>query len=169
MTAEMRSMRDGLQRVMHRLAPHCVPANESFEAIPISGDAIDQIIISTNTPMDTMGGDSVTRPSTTELVSTGGALNADFPFDASQKSLPANGLSEAASEAASGDDEVSKRRRFSRNHGRVKSCTQCRLHKVRFPFLTSTKWRLSQCLDEVQCPTTSWSSVLEVPQYGSEL
>jgi hypothetical protein len=143
MTAEMRSMREGLQRVMHRLSPHGVSANASFEGITVLGEGNDPINVSINTPPDTMGGGSITQSSTTELVSSGDTFNVDFPFDASQTSLPANGLSEAASEAASGDDEVSKRRRLSGNHDRVKSCTQCRLHKVRYPFFSSTKGRLT--------------------------
>jgi hypothetical protein len=126
----MRGMREDLERLTERLTPRSMSANPAFNPTAFPGEANHRVPTPNDTLPDPMHGDSIAQLSTSELVSGGGLFSSEFAFDMSQASLPAKGLSTTASEAASGEDEGSNRRRLSRENGRIKSCTQCRLHKV---------------------------------------
>jgi hypothetical protein len=149
MSAEMRGMREGLDRVMHSLTPRGVSVNPAFDAVAISREANHRIPASNDILPDPMSANSIARPSTSELVLGRGQFNPEFALDMSQTRLPAKGLNTAASEAASGDDEVLKRRRLGLDHGRMKSCTQCRLHKVMSRSLSPQGIKLTRLLDQM--------------------
>ena len=142
-------MREGLERVMHRLSPRSVSANPTFDAMAISGEVNHRIPTPNDSLPGPVGGDSIMRSSTSELASGRGPFNPEFALDVSQTSLPATGLNTAASEAASGEDEILKRGRPTRDHSRIKSCTQCRLHKVLSSSLSPPEIKLTRLLDEM--------------------
>ena len=126
----MRSKRKGLERVMHRLSPRSLSENPTFDAFAISEEGNHPVPTANNILPDPMVNDGITGSSASKLVSNAGRFSSEFAFNMSQASPPANDLSTAASEAGSGSGEVSNQRRLSRGHGRIKSCIQCRQHKV---------------------------------------
>lgn len=149
MGEEMRSNREGLERVMNRLSPRSVLANPTLDAFAIPEEGSHRITALNDTPPDPIGGDSIARSSTSGLISGRDPFNPDVAFDVPQTSLTAKGLSKATIEARSGEDENLKNSRPNHGHGRIKSCTQCRLHKVLSHFLSSSEVRLTRLSDEV--------------------
>jgi len=149
MSSEIRIMREGFERVIHRLPAPTASQVPTFDANAIPEEANHQILTPKDTLLEPMVNDNTTRSSASQLISDRGPFYSEIAFDVSQTTLPANGLSRAASGISSGDDEVLKDRRLSRDNRRIKSCTHCRRHKVLSRSLLLSELKLIWLLDEM--------------------
>jgi len=149
MSSEIRSMRGGFDRIVHKSPAPTASQVPTFDANAIPEEANHQILTPKDTLLEPTVNDNTTRSSASQPVSDRGPFYSEIAFDVSQTTLPANGLSRAASGTSSGDDEVLKDRRLNRDNRRIKSSTHCRRHKVLYRSLLLSKITLIRLLDEM--------------------